>query len=291
MHVAEEALFSAVGKTHRPTGVQREQAGVNLQADVFAGAERTAHSPEGEPHLLWRQTEAGGDLAAVLVQPLGSDEQFDTGATRIGQCQRGLQAEERLILHSQLVRTFDHHVAHQRLIAGNDSLTADHVAVRVDRRVAAVDGSLGIEEGRQHLVVDDDRGQRSSTGLGMVGCNRSNRFTDVANDIVGEHWLVLADQAIRRPSRNVRGGDNCRHAVDLPRCRQVDAADARMSVRRPQRGTPKEPVGGQVAGKREGTLGFGQAVGPRCAVAETTPDGALASGDAHGWIARQTETR
>ena len=47
-----------------------------------------------------RQIEACGDLAAVFVQPLRGDEQLDTGATRVGQGQRRLQAEERLVLHA-----------------------------------------------------------------------------------------------------------------------------------------------------------------------------------------------
>ena len=44
--VAEEALLAAVGDAHRPPGAQREQAGVHLQADVFARAERTADAAE-----------------------------------------------------------------------------------------------------------------------------------------------------------------------------------------------------------------------------------------------------
>ena len=163
------------------------------------------------------QTEAGGDLTAVFVQPLRGDEQLDTGTARIGQGQRCLQAEERLILHAELVRALDDHLALQRLVAGDDPLTADHVAVGMDRRMAAIDGPFRVEEGRQHLVVDDDRRQRPSAGLGMVGRDRGNRFAHVANDVGGEDRLILADQAIRRLPRNVAGGDDGCDAVDLPR--------------------------------------------------------------------------
>ena len=91
MDVAEKALLAAVGHAHRPSGAQRQQAGVHLQADVLPRTERAAHSPERQPHLLRAEIEARGDLGAILVQPLRGDEQLDAGTTGIGQRQRGLQ--------------------------------------------------------------------------------------------------------------------------------------------------------------------------------------------------------
>ena len=76
---------------------------------------------------------------AVLVQPLRGDVQLDAGTAGVGHGQRGLQTEERLVLHADLVRALDHDVADQRLVAAHDPLVADHVAVGMDRRVAAVD--------------------------------------------------------------------------------------------------------------------------------------------------------
>ena len=82
--VAEEALLAAVLHLHRPAGAQREQAGVHLQADVLAGAERAADAAERQAHLVRRQAEAGGDLLAVLVQPLRGDVQLDAAAAGSG---------------------------------------------------------------------------------------------------------------------------------------------------------------------------------------------------------------
>ena len=85
------------------------------------------------------RSEAGGDLVAVLVQPLGGDEQLDAGAARVGQRQSRLQPEERLVLHAELVRALDDDLADERLVAADDALMADDVAVGMDRRMAAVD--------------------------------------------------------------------------------------------------------------------------------------------------------
>ena len=117
MDVAEEALLAAVRHTHRAAGAQRQQAGVDLQADVLASTECPADSAERQSHLLAGEVEACGDLAAVLVQPLRGDEQVDAGAAGIGHRQRGLQTEERLVLHADLVRALDDDLADQRLVA------------------------------------------------------------------------------------------------------------------------------------------------------------------------------
>ena len=109
--VAEEALVPAVLHLDGPTGAQRQEAGVDLEADVLAGAERPADAAEGEAHLVLGQAEAGGDLLAVLVQPLRGDEQLDARAARVGQRQRRLEAEEGLVLHPDLVGALHHHVA------------------------------------------------------------------------------------------------------------------------------------------------------------------------------------
>ncbi len=177
-----------------------------------------------------RQIETRGDLATVFVEPLRGDEQLDTAATRVGQGQCGLQPEERLVLHTRFVDTLDDDVAHQRLVSGDDPLMADHVAGRMDRWVAAVDGSFRVGQRREHLVLDDDCRQRPATGFGMIGSDRCDRLTDVAHDIGGEDRLITADQSVRRLTGYVIGGDDDRDTVDLPRRRDVDAHDASVCV-------------------------------------------------------------
>jgi hypothetical protein len=46
VHVAKEAFFSAVLHLDRSAGAKREEAAVNLQADVFSGAKGTANSTQ-----------------------------------------------------------------------------------------------------------------------------------------------------------------------------------------------------------------------------------------------------
>ena len=75
---------------------------MDLHAHVLPPAERAAHPAEVQAHLLGRQPEAGGDLVAVLVQPLGGDPQVDP-ALAVGDGQARLGAEERLVLHPDLV--------------------------------------------------------------------------------------------------------------------------------------------------------------------------------------------
>jgi hypothetical protein len=129
VHMTDEALLAAVREAHRPARAQREQARVDLQTDVFSSAERAADSPERETHLVRGEIETRRDLGAVFVQPLRGDEQLDACTAGIGQRQSRFQPEEGLVLHPQLVRALDDHLADQRLVAGDDALMTEDVAV------------------------------------------------------------------------------------------------------------------------------------------------------------------
>ena len=103
--------------------------------DVLAGAERAADAGERQPHLVLRQRQARGDLAAVLVQPLRGDVQLDAAAAVIGNRQRRLETEERLVLHPDLVRALDDDRPRRRSRSpATIALMADDVAVGMDRR-------------------------------------------------------------------------------------------------------------------------------------------------------------
>ena len=107
---------------------------MDLQATVFAPAERAADAGEGEPHLVPRQAEARGDLVAVDVQPLRRDEQLDA-AVVVGHRQPGLGPEEGLVLHADLVVALDDD--RRRWRVGSPCRmrdVAEDVAVGVDRR-------------------------------------------------------------------------------------------------------------------------------------------------------------
>ena len=101
---------------------------MHLQADVFTRSEGATHTAQCEANLVGCQAEARGDLSTVFVEPLRGDEQLDSAAARVWERQRGFQAEERLVLHAQLVGALDDDIAHQRLVAGDDPLVTDDVA-------------------------------------------------------------------------------------------------------------------------------------------------------------------
>ena len=67
-----------------------------------------------------------------------------------------------------------------------------------------LDGSLGIGERLEHLVLDDDRLARAPGGLGMISGNRGDRLTRIEHGVGREHRLVRADQAVRRCRARLR---------------------------------------------------------------------------------------
>ena len=75
---------------------------MDLHGQVLARAERAADAGQHQPHLVFWQAEAGRDLRLVHVQPLGGHVQLDP-AVLGGHRQAGLGAEERLVLHADLV--------------------------------------------------------------------------------------------------------------------------------------------------------------------------------------------
>ena len=106
---------------------------MDLHREVLAAAERAADAGQREPHLLRRQVEARGDLVAVDVQPLGGDVEVDA-AVVVGHREAGLRAEERLVLHADLVLAGDDDVGGRVRVAVVDADVAQDVAGRVQRR-------------------------------------------------------------------------------------------------------------------------------------------------------------
>ncbi len=63
--------------------------------------------------------------------------------------------------------------------------------------MTADDRLLGVDQRLEHLVLDDDRGERPPARLRVVGGDGGDRLADVAHDVVGEHRLVRRDQGRR----------------------------------------------------------------------------------------------
>ena len=106
---------------------------MDLHRQVLAAAERAADARQRQPDLLRRQAEALGELVAVDVQPLGRDVEVDA-ALAVGHREPGLGAEERLVLHPDLVLAGDDDVGGRVGVAVVDADVAQDVAAEVHAR-------------------------------------------------------------------------------------------------------------------------------------------------------------
>ncbi len=261
--VAEERLVAAVDHLHRPAGAQREHARVDLHRDVLAAAERAADAAEREPHALGRQAEAGGDLVAVDVQPLRRDVQIDA-AVAVRHRQPGLRAQERLVLHADLVGALDDDVGiRRRGVAVLDHDRAQEVAAVVQRRRIRRHRPLGVGHGFEHLVVDRDRGGRPARGLRVVGGDDRDRLALVADVAPGEHRLVGELEPVRLAPGHVLVREHGVDALQRERARGVERDDPSARVRAAQRRAPQHPVAAHVRGVLELAAHLRHAVGAR----------------------------
>ena len=173
---------------------------MDLHREILAAAERAADPGEVDPHHLRRQPEAGRDLVAVDVQPLGRDVDVDA-ALAVGDGQPRLRPEERLILDADVVDAADGHVPVGVGIAVADDQVADDVravvlaiAVRHRRPVGMerrlLGGALHVDDRLEQLVLDPDGGGCAARLLRLLGGDERDRLAVVADALGGEHGLV-----------------------------------------------------------------------------------------------------
>ncbi len=141
---------------------------MDLHGQVFARAERAADAGQHQAHLVRGHVQAGRDLRLVHVQPLGGHVQVDP-AVLGGHRQAGLGAEERLVLHADLVTAGDHEAGRRLRVSPPDPHVPDQVAARVHRIRSWPQRGFGVGDRGQHLVVDRDRGGRAAGRLRMIG--------------------------------------------------------------------------------------------------------------------------
>ena len=245
---------------------------MDLHRKVLAPAERAADAGERDPHLVGRQVEARGDLILVHVQPLGGDEQVD--AAVLGRDREArLRAEERLVLHADLVLAADDDLGRRLLVTVLDVHVPQQVAARVQR--LGVEGELGVGDRLLDLVVDLDLGGRVAGGLRVVGGDERHRLALVADLVPGQHRLVGDLEPVHLATGHVLVREDGVHAADRERGRDVQLADARPRVRAAQGRSPQHPVGPQVGGIGEVALHLRDAVGAADALADAAADGGL----------------
>lgn len=246
---------------------------MDLHRQVLAAAERPAHASQRQADLLQRQVEDGRHLLAVHVQPLGGDVQVDA-AVLGGHREAGLRAEERLVLHADLVLAGDDHVRQRPHLVGDAQagdqllLVADvavrvrlvlvrlvHVAVRLRVQALLLGGDRG-----QHLVLDPDLLHRAAGRLRVVGGDQGDRLAVVA-DLVDRQGRLVGDlQAVVLLARDVLVGEHRVHAGNGQRLGDVHRQDGRPRVRGAQRGAPQHVLVPQVGGVGELALHLQRAV-------------------------------
>src|SRR6056300_1584046 len=186
MDMADEALRARIGRPHRSAGHQSEETHMHLQGDVLATAEGSTYSTEGEPDAIFLETEAGSDLATILMQPLRCHEELHAGPVVVGNSDGRFEAEEGLVLHADLVGALDGDFPDQVLIATNDPLMAYDVAVGVNRFEGTIDRLFRVEKRLEDLVGDDDQLDGTGAGLRIARRDRRHCFPHEPHFIDGE---------------------------------------------------------------------------------------------------------
>ena len=214
--MADERLLTVVDDLHGTVRVQREQRAVHLHRQILAAAERTTDAGEMDAHLRELEVEAGRDLRAVDVQPLGRHIDVDTALpVRYGKAR--FRPEKRLVLNADLVDAFDAHVTDRVRIAVSDHHVPDDVRAVVLAVAVAVGRLLGMQVGLlgralhvgdrlELLVVDDDALGGAAGLLGMLGGDERDRLAVVEDAVDREHRLIGELEAVRLRAREHRRG-------------------------------------------------------------------------------------
>ena len=242
---------------------------MDVHADVFPGAERPSDAGEVQPHLVGREGEAGGDLLAVDVQPLGGHVQIDAAVVR-GDRHAGLGPQHRLVLHPRLVIALHPHLGGGVGIAVDDAEVAQDVPEVVHARGGGREGLLHVGHRRQDLVGDRDALGRPPGGLRIDRGQHGDRLSRVPRAVARQHRLVGELEPERLLPGDIGRQEHGVHAGGGKGVRDVDRPDARAGVRTPQRVAPQHPLRKEVAGERKCAFDLGDAVDPPDALAHSS---------------------
>ena len=214
---------------------------MDLHREVLAPAERAADATERQSHRLGREAEALRHLVAVDVQPLRRDVQLDaTGAVRHRQARLG--AEERLVLHPDLVGPLHDDRGRRRGIAALDVDAAQHVAALVQGRGERRHRLLGVADGVEHLELDGDQVRGLARGLGVVGGDDRDRLALEAHVAPRQHGLVGELEPVGLAARHVGVREHGAHARQRGGGARVERQDQCARVRAAQRRAPEHPL-------------------------------------------------
>ena len=243
---------------------------MDLDREVLAAAEGAADAGEVDPNPFGLEVEAGRDLVAIDVEPLGCDVDVDA-ALPVGDRDPRLRAQERLILRADLVDARHHDLTFHAGIAVRDldvpqDVRPRVVAIAVTRgRPAFVERDgfgcpLHVRDDGERLVLDDDRLGGTTRLLGMVGGNQRDRLTVIAHAIDREHRLIGELEPVRLRAGNIGVGQDGMHPGEQEGRAEVDRDDARVRMRAAQRPSPEHPRLIEIARVRERAGHLGDAV-------------------------------
>src|SRR5919202_104681 len=169
MDVADEGLLASVPHLDGTPRLERQQASMYVDGEVFAGTERATHAGEVQPHACLRQPEAGGDLLQVDVQRLRGDVEGHPPVSRDGQSR--LRAQRRLVLLADLVVARDLDLGPRLPVARADDEVAQRFAQ--DQRLDGVGKRL------EPFVVDVDLQRRRPCELRVLGRYERDRLAGI----------------------------------------------------------------------------------------------------------------
>src|SRR5712691_5677865 len=276
VYVPVKGFLPAVRHLDRPLRSQRQQAGVDLHADILARAEGATHAGEMEAHALGWQIEAGGQLFEIRMQPLGGDEEVHAAGGRHSEAR--LRAQRGLVLHAGLVHALHPDVRARVGIAVDNRDRPHDVALRMDRWRRLFERLLHVRDRAQGLVTDGDLLQRGAGQLRIFGGDDRHGLAGVAHEIHGQHRLVLDIEPEGFLAWHIGVRQHGAHSRCLEGRRRVDRHDPGMGMWAAQCRAPQHPVAAEVAGVLELALHLGYAVHP----SNRLTDAALAADvDAH----------
>ena len=207
-----------------------------------------------------------------------------TPPSSAGTARPGLRAEERLILHADLVLAAHDHVRARPgvvQVSAADLDPADEVAARMQRRRVRGEGRARVGQGRQNLIVGLDPGDRAAGRFRVIGRHQRYRLALVPDLVDGQHRLIGVLEPVGLMPGHVVVGQDGGHPWQRQRCGDVEAGEPGPGVRAPQGGTPEHAVQPQVGGVGELPGDLRPAVGTGGTVADL-PGGSRRSGPGRG---------
>ena len=247
LRVQANRLLAGEDQLHRPARDAREERRLGLDRHVLLAPEGPAARHELHADVLLRHAEEERDLPAVVEDTLALRVEPEA-AVRQRLRERGLRLQEE-VLDPLCAPRAGHDVGTRgqggRGVAPADDRARQEVRVlRVDPGGAGGEGGLGIEEGRQGLVLDLDQRRRRARRAHIVGRHRGEDVADAAHLLALGHEArpVGVQEAVPPLAGHVCRRDDDAHPGKRRGLRRVDAHDPGPRVRGEDEGAVQEAL-------------------------------------------------